>query len=99
MTVSEFIRFWDDVNISTIPIQFYYNGTRHLKSKLYSINNPLNKIKIKCEQKDLTKYDTCIYHSLIDSNNFNYDQQKFYNDLHVEIPDNTYVITLNIYIE
>ena len=38
MTVSEFIKLWDSLNISTIPFVYYYTGTKILKHKLYNID-------------------------------------------------------------
>lgn len=97
MTVAEFISLWDSINKSTIPFIYYYKNKKLLKHKLYDINVKLQSIKLLCKQENLNEYDITIYHNTL--THFNYDQQNFYNALHLEIPDNAVVSTIHIYIE
>lgn len=99
MTVAEWIKLWDSINISTIPFIYYYNDIRLMKYKLYEIKNPIKSIKLKCTYEDLTEHHINIYHDNINIDNFNYDQQQFYSKLHLEIPDNTNITILHMYIE
>ena len=96
MTVSEFIKLWDSINISTIPFVYYYTGIKTLKHKLYDINDEINTIKIKCCEESLQEYDVSIYHKYLEW--FNYDQQEFYDNLTVEIPDTAHVNVIQMYI-
>lgn len=97
MTVAEYITLWDSINNSTIPFIYYYKNKKILKHKLYNINDTLKSIKLICKQEDINEYDITIYHDTLTC--FNYDQQKFYDALHLEIPDNTVVNTIHFYIE
>lgn len=96
MTVAEFIKLWDSINISTIPTKYYYKNKYVLKHDLYKNNNILHTIKIKCTQQELNEYDCAIVHSTLEE--FNYDQQQFYDELHLEFPEGTTTYTLHIYI-
>ena len=98
MTVSEFIKLWDSINDSYIPIEYTYLGTSITKIELYDINTELISLNIECVPMELQKYHINIEHSRLDYTQFNYDQQKFYNELSAEVPPNTYtnIIRMNI---
>ena len=98
MTVSEFIKLWDSINDSYIPIEYTYKGYKVTKVSLYKIYEQLESIKIECVPTLVQHYDINIIHPDIDYDQFNYDQQKFYNELSVEVPPNTYtsIIKMNI---
>ena len=97
MTVSEFIKLWDTINISTIPFQYYYKNSKTTKHDLYKEHSELHTIKLLCKQQDLNEYDIVIHHNYLE--NFNYDQQVFYNNLRLEIPDSATVNNIHMYIE
>lgn len=99
MTVAEWIKLWDSINISTIPFIYYYKNIKLLKYKLYDIKSPLKSVKIKCTYETLTEHHINIYHSNLNIDNFSYDQQQFYNELHLEIPEDANVTLLHMYIE
>lgn len=99
MTVSEWIKLWDSINITTIPIYYYYKNNKLMKHKLYDINKELKSIRLSCSYENLTEYHISIYHETLDNCNFNYDQQEFYSKLHLEIPESTNINLLHMYIE
>ena len=97
MTVSEFIKLWDSINISTIPTSYYYKGTFILKHKLYYCNETLHSINIKCNQSELKPYECAIVHSTLED--YNFDQQQFFDALQVQIPEGSVTYNLHVYIE
>ena len=98
MTVSEFIEMWDKHNVSYTPMEYTYKGYKITKVSLYKIYEQLESIKLECVPILIQQYDINIVHPNIDYDQFNYDQQKFYNELSAEIPPNTYtnIIRINI---
>ena len=96
MTVAEWIKLWDSYNISTIPLYFYYKNEQLPKYKLYHIKNELTSIKLSSASKPLTDFDMTIYHNHLSE--FNYDQEQFLNNLRVEIPEGSFLYSINIYI-
>lgn len=96
MTVAEFITLWDSVNSSTIHIKYYYNNKFIFKHELYNIKEELTDINIRCSQDPLNHYHITINHE--DIEHLNYDQEQFYNELFLDIPDNTFITTLHIFI-
>lgn len=98
MTVSEFINFWDSVNITTIPISYVYKDKAISKFKLYNITEDLTTLKLKYSFEDLKEEHIGMYHNKIPYELFNYDQINFYNDIRLEIPENIKMYTLHLYI-
>lgn len=96
MSVSEFITLWDSVNSSTIYIKYYYNNKPIYKHELYKIKEELTNINIRCSQNPLNEYHITINHK--DLEHLNYDQEMFYEELFLDIPDNTFITVLHIFI-
>ena len=97
MTIAEFITLWDTTNHSDIYIYYYYNGVRMFKHELTKINYELKSIVLKIDNETLQQHHVYIDHD--DIENFNYDQEIFYNELSVVLPENTYLQTLHMYLE
>lgn len=98
MTVAEWIKLWDSINISTIPFIYYYNSNKIMKHKLYDIHNNIQSIKLKCTYENLTEYHINIYHESLNTSEFTLTENEFYDKLHLEIPEDSHTIVLYMYI-
>lgn len=99
MTVAEWIKLWDSINVSTIPFVYYYKNKKYMKYKLYDIHTELRSIKLSCSYEDLTEYHINIYHETLNNEDFTETEDSFYNKLHLEIPENSTITLINMYIE
>lgn len=95
MLISEFIKFLDSVNTSTIYTKYYYKNRNCFKYELYELELELESIKFTVSYNEMCDKDIQIYST--DYNN-NYNQQQFFNTLRAIIPNGSFICTLNIYI-
>lgn len=96
MTVAEYITLWNKVNKTDLNINYYYKNKRVQLFNILFNNSKLESIKITISQEPFTSDHAIIYSTTYEE--FSQPQEQFYDTLRTQIPEGSFVYTLNIFI-